>query len=98
MDHGPAVQQEEDPAVSLYKTKLGLRFFAVYGIVFAGFVLINTFAPKLMKVKIVFGLNLAVVYGFSLILIAIIMGLLYNAFCTKKENEVLSGKSAGGDA
>jgi len=32
-------------------------------------------------------LNLAVSYGFGLILLAIIMGLAYNAVCTKKEKE-----------
>ncbi len=88
MEHGPAVEVNEDPAASEYKTKIGLRFFAVYGVIFAGFVLINTFAPQLMKVKVILGLNLAVTYGFVLILAAIIMGLIYNALCTKKEDEL----------
>jgi hypothetical protein len=34
--------------------------FAIYSIVFAVFVLINTFAPQLMKVKVILSLNLAV--------------------------------------
>lgn len=91
MEHGPAVEFHEDTAVSDYKTRIGLWFFAIYGIAFAGFVLINTFAPRLMKVKIVLGLNLAVSYGFALILLAIIMGLAYNAVCTKKEQEFQNG-------
>ncbi len=95
MEHGPAVEVNEDPAASAYKTKLGLRFFAVYGILFAGFVLINTFAPQLMKVKVVLGLNLAVTYGFALILTAIIMGLIYNFLCTKKEDELEASAAAG---
>jgi len=87
MDHGPAVEYHEETALSEYKTKIGLRFFAIYGAAFVGFVLINTFAPQLMKVKVLLGLNLAVSYGFGLIILAIIMGLAYNAVCTKKEQE-----------
>ncbi|HCG62726.1 MAG TPA: hypothetical protein DHV69_05775 [Sphaerochaeta sp.] len=87
MEHGPAVEYQEETALSDYKTKIGLRFFAIYGAAFVGFVLINTFAPQLMKVKVLLGLNLAVSYGFGLILLAIIMGLAYNAVCTKKEHE-----------
>ncbi len=87
MDHGPAVKVTEDSVVSEYKTRVGLRFFAIYGIIFVGFVGINTFFPKLMMVRVVFGLNLAVTYGFFLILTAIVMGLIYNALCTKKELE-----------
>jgi uncharacterized membrane protein (DUF485 family) len=34
------------------------------------------------------GLNLAIVYGFGLIVLAIIMGLIYNHLCTKKEDEL----------
>ena len=98
MEHGPAVEVNEDPAASAYKTKLGLRFFAVYGVLFAGFVLINTFAPQLMKVKVLLGLNLAVIYGFTLILAAIIMGLIYNALCTKKEDELEALAAAGSDS
>jgi len=98
MEHGPAVEVNEDPAASEYKTKLGLRFFAVYGVLFAGFVLINTFAPQLMKVKVMLGLNLAVIYGFTLILAAIIMGLIYNALCTKKEDELETLAAAASDS
>ena len=87
MEHGPAIEVNENPELSQYKTKIGIRFFAIYGSIFAGFVIINTFAPRLMKVKVVFGLNLAVTYGFALIIAAIIMGLAYNMVCTKKENE-----------
>jgi uncharacterized membrane protein (DUF485 family) len=87
MEHGPAVEVNENPELSEYKTKIGLRFFAIYGSFFAGFVIINTFVPGLMKIKVLLGLNLAVTYGFALIIAAIIMGLIYNMVCTKKENE-----------
>lgn len=87
MDHGPAVTHEEDPA-SGFKTVLGVRLFIVYGLIYAGFVLLNTFVPKLMEKKVFFGLNLAVTYGFGLILLAIVLGLVYNRICTKKEDQM----------
>lgn len=93
MDHGPAVQHEEDHA-SGYKTKIGLILFAVYGIIYAGFIAINTLAPRLMEKKVIFGLNLAVTYGFGLIVLAIVMGLVYNWLSTKKENQLKAEREA----
>ena len=87
MLHEPAAPAGKDPA-SEYKKRVGVRMFIVYGIFYAGFVAINTVSPKLMGTKIIFDLNLAVVYGFGLILAAIISGLVYNYMCTKKEDEM----------
>ena len=87
MSHGPATQWGEDKAVG-YKTKLGVYLFFVYVIVYAGFVVINVASPQLMAKTVFAELNLAVVYGFGLILLAFIMGIIYNHLCTKKENEM----------
>ena len=84
---GPAADWEEDKA-SEYKTRLGIYFFIVYCIVYAGFVAINTVSPKLMGVIVFAGLNLACVYGFGLIILAIAMGLVYNAMCTAAEDRM----------
>ena len=85
MLHEPAAPAGKDPASEI-KKKIGIRMFIVYGIVYAGFVIINTFVPKLMGKRVFFGLNLAVTYGFGLILLAIVAGMIYNSICTKKEN------------
>ena len=47
--------------------------------------MINIIKPVLMENEIIFGLNLAVVYGFGLIILSLIMALIYNYFCVKKE-------------
>ncbi|RKX85601.1 MAG: hypothetical protein DRP58_05615 [Spirochaetes bacterium] len=86
MLHEPVAQSEKDYA-SDYKRKLGIKLFIVYGVLYAGFVAINALIPGKMETRTLFGLNLAVFYGFSLILFAIISGLLYNYFCTKEENK-----------
>lgn len=59
--------------------------FVVYGLVYAGFIVINTLSPKTMGETVVWGLNLAVVYGMGLILFAVVLGLVYNAVCTRAE-------------
>ena len=85
MLHEPAGQSEKNYA-SDYKKKLGIKMFIVYGILYAGFVTINALIPGKMETRMLFDLNLAVFYGFSLILFAIISGLFYNHFCTKEED------------
>jgi uncharacterized membrane protein (DUF485 family) len=77
----------KDHAIA-YKTRLGVQMFIVYALVYAGFVLINIIKPVLMEKEIIFGLNLAVVYGFGLIILAIVMGVIYNAICTSYENKM----------
>jgi uncharacterized membrane protein (DUF485 family) len=95
MLHEPAAPSGKDPA-SEFKKKVGIRMFVAYAVVYAGFIIINTAAPKLMGISVAFGLNLAVTYGFGLIILAIVAGIIYNAICTKKEDE-LNALSDEGD-
>ncbi len=88
MLHEPATQNEDEDLAADYKTKLGLRLFFVYGMVFAGFVAINTFSPTIMGSIFLFGLNFAIFYGFFLIILAIVLGVIYNNMCTAKEKEL----------
>ena len=85
--HGPSADWGADNA-SDYKAKLGVYMFLVYVIVYAGFIVINVASPKSMSLILFSGLNIAVVFGFGLIVLAIIMGLIYNYLCTKKEDEL----------
>lgn len=96
MDHGPNIQTEDFG--SEYKTKVGLILFAVYGLFYLGFVLINTFAPRSMAMPVFLGINLAVTFGMGLIVLAIILGLVYNRLCTKKEDQLRAEKAAKGGA
>lgn len=84
MLHKPAAPAGKDPA-GPYKVKLGIRMFAIYLLFYISFVAINLINP-LVKAKIVFaGLNLATVYGFALIIVALIEALIYDWFCRRKE-------------
>jgi len=87
MEHGPAIKPGND-AASKKKSKLGVILFIVYSIVYGGFVIIGVVNYELMGKIIVKGQNLAVIYGFGLIVFAIILGLIYNAICTNYENKM----------
>lgn len=57
--------------------KVGLILFFIYAVVYAGFVLINTFAPEWMEITPWAGINVAILYGFGLILFATLLAALY---------------------
>jgi len=87
MLHGPAAKLDEDKS-SKKKASLGIKLFFVYFLLYAGFTAIGIFKPTLMGVKVVFGLNLAVVYGFGLIIVAIVMGWIYHMICSGYEDKM----------
>ena len=85
MLHEPASPAGKDLAVK-YKSRLGIIMFVIYFIFYAGFVAINLISPLAMETTVLLGLNLAVVYGFALIITALILALVYDALCRRKEN------------
>ena len=87
MLHEPAAKQEKDHA-SEWKAKLGIKLFWLYCIIYMGFVALAVFAPEMLKTPVFRGTNLAIMYGMVLIVFAIILGLIYNHVCTKKEDEM----------
>jgi uncharacterized membrane protein (DUF485 family) len=93
MLHEPAAKSGKDPAFA-FKRRLGVIMFIVYAVVYAGFVLINLIKPGLMGWVAAAGLNLAVVYGFGLILFALILALIYNAACSRREAALADTKEA----
>lgn len=92
MDHGPNIKVGKDPA-SGYKQRIGIILFIIYCLIYLGFILINVLKPGWMSLPVAFNLNLAVFYGFFLIIIAVIMGLIYNFLCTRAEKRM---KDEGG--
>jgi uncharacterized membrane protein (DUF485 family) len=89
MFHEPAKQEGKDSATP-YKMRLGVWMFLAYFVVYSGFVAINVIKPVMMESVVLFGLNLAVVYGFGLIIVALVLALIYNRLCGKKEKEFTS--------
>jgi uncharacterized membrane protein (DUF485 family) len=84
MLHEPASQCGPDASAE-YKQNIGVWMFLLYAAVYAIFVAINLLRPLWMEKTVFLGLNLAVVYGFGLIVFALIEALIYNQMCRKHE-------------
>ena len=63
-------------SMEVQHNKLGLWLFAVYLTFYTAFVLINAYAPEMMEREIG-GLSLALLYGFGLIIVALVLAVVY---------------------
>lgn len=61
-------------------TQLGYKLFLVYLVLYGAFVLLAAFSPETMD-KLFGRLNLAVWYGFALIIVAVVLSLIYGFMC-----------------
>ena len=85
--HGPSSQWKKDNSSSI-KELLGKWLFILYAIVYGGFIVINVFSPKFMGIE-VGSLNVAIVYGFLLIVFAMLLAFAYNHVSSHAE-EILN--------
>ncbi len=84
MLHEPATPSGKDAAAP-YKSRLGVWMFILYSLFYASFVALNLYNPLIMEKIVAFGLNLATVYGFALIIVALVLALIYDGLCRKQE-------------
>jgi uncharacterized membrane protein (DUF485 family) len=84
MPHEPSTDWGADKSAG-FKSKLGLILFACYAVFYGIFIALSAINPAIMGMESLGGLNLAIVYGFTLILSAFLMGLLYHFICYLKE-------------
>lgn len=61
--------------------RIGLILFVIYLVLYGGFVFLNAFAPEMMETDSVAGLNLAIAWGFGLIIAALVLALIYGVLC-----------------
>jgi len=94
MLHEPAAKTGKDLATA-YKSRIGVWMFLFYAIIYVGFVALNLIRPVLMEKTVLIGMNLAVVYGFGLIVLALVLALIYNHLCSAKER-LLNTKAPAG--
>jgi uncharacterized membrane protein (DUF485 family) len=69
-----------------HNARIGLILFAVYSVFYGSFVLLNAFAPDVMEIKPFAGINLAILYGFALIVFALLLSLVYGVMCRTDGN------------
>ena len=83
--------QSENNETVERNTRYGLILFVIYLLLYGGFVFLNAFAPEKMESLTIAGVNLAVIYGFVLIIAAFIIALIYGWLCrsdvSKKNND-----------
>ena len=85
--HGPAIKLGADNA-AVKKSKLGVKLFYAYTLVYLGFVVIGLVNPELLSLHVLGEQNLSIIYGFGLIVLAMVMGFIYNALCTRMEDNM----------
>jgi uncharacterized membrane protein (DUF485 family) len=100
MSHGPSTVWKDDSSTR-YKTRLGVIMFLVYAVIYGGFIVINVAFPQWMRAD-VGSLDVAIIYGFGLIALAVILAFIYNHLCTLAERkaglEAASESEEGGKA
>ncbi len=67
--------------------RIGFVLFVVYLLLYIGFVLLNAFAADVMEMTPIAGVNLAILYGFGLIITALILALVYGFLCKEESAE-----------
>ena len=70
-----------------HHTRLGLVLFVFYLLLYGGFVLLNTFSPDTMEATPIAGVNVAILYGFGLIISAFVLSLVYGLFSKSPEDD-----------
>jgi uncharacterized membrane protein (DUF485 family) len=65
--------------------KIGMTLFCVYLVLYGGFVGLSAFSPETMEWMPIEGVNLAILYGFGLIVAAFVMAMLYGFLCRGKD-------------
>jgi uncharacterized membrane protein (DUF485 family) len=81
--HHPA--EIEDPQLAAGNARRGLILFALYLAFYGTFVLLSAFGRSFME-QIILGVNVAVWYGFGLIVGALLLAILYSWLCRLAAN------------
>lgn len=97
-DHSghPAEQEREDQLTITRNARYGMVLFVAYLVLYGGFVAVNAFNSEIMDTIIWQGVNLAILYGFGLILAAIVLALIYGWLCRRAVNSETSSSSPSG--
>ena len=73
-------------------SRIGLVLFFVYLLLYGGFVFLNAFSPETMERTPAAGVNLAILYGFGLIIAALVLAVIYGLACTSTPDEQGDGE------
>ncbi len=77
----PPEGHEDHPAITTRNSRYGLILFAVYLLLYGGFMLLTVFDVQVMARPALFGVNFAIVSGVGLIVVALLLSCLYVWLC-----------------
>jgi len=77
MQNHENIRETEDPKLVARNTRIGLILFALYLSLYAGFIGLTAFAPKVMQSTPFGGINFAILSGFMLIVMALVLAIIY---------------------
>ena len=78
-------RDDDHPEISARNARYGLWLFGVYVALYAGFMGLSAFEPQLMSKTPFGGVNLAIMYGFGLIVAALVLALVYMVLCRPRD-------------
>ena len=85
-NQAPPPGPDDHPETVTRNARYGIILFTIYTLIYAAFVGISAFAPQVMAKPVLGGVNLAVVYGFGLIVLAFAMALVYMFLCARGDD------------
>ena len=92
-DPAKVPHDDEHPDLSARNAKSGLWLFAIYLAAYGIFIRLAAASPELLGWITPLGVNLAVAYGFGLIVGAVVLALVYMRMCRRNEEQF---RGAGG--
>ena len=84
MSKPPLHYPTEPNATDRRNSRLGLWLFAGYCVAYGMFMVLAAFSPATMALRIGGRVNVAVTYGFGLIVLAFILALIYLVICSRR--------------
>ena len=76
---------DDHPQISARNSRYGLILFVIYLVFYGGFMGLSAFEPQLMSKTPFGGVNLAILYGFGLIVAALVLAVIYMVLCRARE-------------
>ena len=92
-EQSASVDNDDIPEVLAINKRNATVLFLIYLVFYAAFVLLAAYWPKSMSVKVLAGVNLAIIFGMGLIFAAVALAIIYMWLCARTMENF---KAAGG--
>lgn len=87
MEHGAPEKWKTEKSES-FKTRLGIIMFAIFAPIYLSFILFSVMKPSFMATDLG-QLNVSIVFGFGIIIFAVLLAVVYNFICSRKREMMI---------